>query len=264
MNVDKSGRRIQRMFGQIAGRYDLLNRMLSGGTDIYWRNRAVQQVPLDAGGQLLDVCTGTGDLALEFWRRGRGQVEVVGTDFTHEMLELACRKGDRGRKKVHARTLQPLCFLEADTQRLPFADARFDAVTVAFGLRNCSSTELALKEMVRVCRPGGQVMVLEFSMPQQRILGGLYRFYFRRILPGIGQLLARNRESAYSYLPESVSSFPSGGALAEEMERCGLTKVTWTPLTLGIATIYHGRRAEQLESSSPAAVAATEPTASSC
>ncbi|MCA9116855.1 MAG: bifunctional demethylmenaquinone methyltransferase/2-methoxy-6-polyprenyl-1,4-benzoquinol methylase UbiE [Planctomycetaceae bacterium] len=244
-DVDKSGQRIRRMFGQIAGRYDLLNRTLSAGTDVYWRNRAVQQVPLQPGSRLLDVCTGTGDLALAFWQQGKGQVDVVGTDFTHEMLALACTKGSRAVQKATRSSgtesaTRPLTFLEADTQHLPFEDSSFDAVTVAFGLRNCSDTSLALREMARVCKPGGQVMVLEFSMPQQKVLGGLYRFYFLRVLPRVGQLLARNPESAYSYLPESVGQFPSGKALAQQMEQCGLEQVRWTPLTLGIATIYHG------------------------
>ncbi len=133
-------------------------------------------------------------------------------------------------------------FLEADTQQLPFDDDCFQIVSVAFGLRNVTDTERGLREMTRVCRPGGQVVVLEFSLPGNRVLRAIYRWYFRHVLPRIGQLLARNRQSAYNYLPESVSEFPYGDALADKMRTCGMEDVTWTPLTFGVATLYRGRK----------------------
>jgi demethylmenaquinone methyltransferase/2-methoxy-6-polyprenyl-1,4-benzoquinol methylase len=226
------------MFGEISPRYDFLNHVLSGGTDIYWRWRTVRAVPPEGDAPLLDICTGTGDLALAYWKKSRGRVPVVGADFTPEMLVLARRKLSRQRGGAGA----SMVFVGADAQRLPFADETFQIVSVAFGLRNVADTDQGLREMVRVCRRGGRVAVLEFSMPTNRLIRGGYRFYFRRILPRLGQLLSRNRQSAYSYLPASVEEFPQGAALAERMERAGLAGVRWTPLTFGVATLYVGRK----------------------
>jgi demethylmenaquinone methyltransferase/2-methoxy-6-polyprenyl-1,4-benzoquinol methylase len=237
MTVDKSEQRIRSMFGEISGRYDFLNHFLSGGVDYYWRWRTVRRTRLEPGVPVLDVCTGTGDLALAFWRRGKGHVPVVGADFTHEMLRLARRKVPKA-----ATTKAALEFLEADAQQLPFGDDLFQVVSVAFGLRNVTDTRQGLREMTRVCRPGGRVMVLEFSLPENRLIRGTYRWYFRNILPRIGQLLARNSHAAYEYLPQSVAEFPQGAELAGMMAECGLTSVTWTPLTFGIATLYVGTR----------------------
>lgn len=245
--IDKSEQRVRQMFGEIAARYDFLNHLLSGGTDYYWRWQTVRRVPPEGSAPILDVCTGTGDLALAYWKAGRGQVSIVGTDFTHEMLVLANRKRPKAAPAaVH--------YLEADTQRLPFGDDTFQIVSVAFGLRNVTNTERGLREMARVCRPGGRVAVLEFSLPGNRILRGAYQAYFRNVLPRIGQLLARNRQAAYNYLPASVSEFPYGDALAELMRRCGLESVQWTPLTFGIATLYFGKK-PSAENSTPAATA---------
>lgn len=237
MTVDKSEKRIREMFGEISPRYDFLNHFLSGGTDYYWRWRAVRAVP-PGEGPILDVCTGTGDLAIAYWKKAKGRAEVVGTDFTHEMLRIARQKIPASDQTEAA----PLTFLEADTQKLPFADDQFQVVSVAFGLRNVTDTAQGLSEMVRVLKPGGCVIVLEFSMPQNRVIGGLYRWYFKNILPRIGQFLARNRQSAYNYLPQSVSEFPHGQALADLMQSAGLTQVTWKPLTFGIASMYWGTK----------------------
>ncbi|MFQ5733769.1 MAG: bifunctional demethylmenaquinone methyltransferase/2-methoxy-6-polyprenyl-1,4-benzoquinol methylase UbiE [Planctomycetaceae bacterium] len=241
--VDKSERRIRRMFGEISPKYDFLNHFLSGGTDRYWRWRTVRRVPPEGDAPILDVCTGTGDLALAYWRKAKGRVRVVGADFTREMLTRAEEKGT-----TLARTFPeqlPPTFLEADAQRLPFADDRFQIVSVAFGLRNVTDTERALREMTRVCRPGGRVAVLEFSMPGNRLIRGLYTWYFRRVLPRIGQLFMRNSQSAYAYLPESVAEFPQGEQLAALLLGCGMTEVTFTPLTFGVATLYVGRKPER-------------------
>jgi demethylmenaquinone methyltransferase / 2-methoxy-6-polyprenyl-1,4-benzoquinol methylase len=231
--VDKSGERVRRMFGEIAPRYDLLNHLLSGGVDVYWRWRTVRAARPSGTEPILDVCTGTGDLALAYSRAGQGAA-VVGTDFTHEMLVRARAKPQA------ANCANVLQFLEADTQRLPFRDDQFQIVSVAFGLRNVTDTRRGLREMTRVCRPGGRVVVLEFSTPRNRAFGAAYRWYFRNVLPRIGQLIARNRESAYNYLPQSVSEFPDGARLAEIMQECGLSAVTHRPLTCGIATLYIG------------------------
>ena len=136
----------------------------------------------------------------------------------------------------------PIEFVEADAQRLPFADDRFQIVSVAFGLRNVTQTLEGLKEMARVCAPGGRVVVLEFSMPSNAVLGSVYRWYFRHVLPRIGQLVSGDKQSAYKYLPDSVSEFPCGERLASMMESCGLERVTWTPLSFGIATLYVGTK----------------------
>ena len=240
--VDKSEARVRQMFGEISGRYDLMNHLLSGGVDYYWRWRAIRAVAPAGTVPILDVCTGTGDLALAYWKAGRGQIPVMATDFTPEMLRLAEGKRDRQIGKRISNGATSLTFLEADTQKLPFENDHFQIVSVAFGLRNVTNTEAGLSEMIRVCRPGGRVAILEFSMPSNPVFNLIYRNYFKYVLPRIGQLLAKNKQSAYDYLPASVSEFPYGQALANKLESCGLTNVTWVPLTFGIATLYVGQK----------------------
>lgn len=234
MPVDKSDRRVRRMFGEIAGRYDLLNRLLSLGIDQRWRRRTVRAVPPSGEGPVLDVCTGTADLALAYWRAGLGQVGVFGADFCREMLAV-------GREKVRrAGAQRGVTLVEADAQRLPFSDDTFQVVSVAFGLRNVEDADRGLCEMVRVCRPGGKVAVLEFSLPEGRLARAVYGWYFRRLLPRIGQALARNRHDAYHYLPASVGEFPQGEALARRMRAAGLGEVRCLPFTFGVAALYVG------------------------
>lgn len=225
------------MFGEIAPRYDLLNRMLSGGTDVYWRWQTVRIVPPQPDGPILDVCTGTGDLAIAYWKKAGRRLPVVGTDFTHEMLVRAEGKAARAGA---GNGQGPITLLEADTQSLPFGDEEFQIVCVAFGLRNVTDTRRGLREMVRVCRRGGTVVVLEFSEPRGALFRRAYQAYFKHVLPRIGQLVARNQEDAYNYLPSSVSEFPCGQALADVMQECGLHEVRFKPLTGGIATLYYG------------------------
>lgn len=239
--VDKSEQRIRQMFGEIAVRYDFLNHFLSGGTDVYWRWRTVRAAAPQGTAPILDVCSGTGDLALAYRKRTRGAIPVIGADFTHEMLLLADQKSEAARQTA-ANSGQPFVFLQADTQELPFADNLFQIVCVAFGLRNVTDTARGLREMIRVCQPGGRVVVLEFSLPGNPLLRWAYGWYFRNILPRLGQWLARNRQQAYNYLPESVSGFPYGQALADLMQDCGLETVTFRPLTFGIATLYIGQK----------------------
>lgn len=242
VTVDKSEARVRQMFGEISGRYDLMNHLLSGGVDVYWRWRTIRLVPPRGDAPILDVCTGTGDLALAYWNAGRRRISVIGTDFTPEMLRLAEVKRDRQIQKGTEGGSVGVSFVEADTQQLPFEDDRFQIVSVAFGLRNVTNTERGIREMVRVCQPGGRVAVLEFSMPTNPFFHWIYRNYFRYVLPRIGQLLARNRQSAYEYLPASVSEFPYGKALADHLTEWGLENVTWKPLTFGIATLYVGQK----------------------
>lgn len=229
------------MFGEIAERYDLMNHLLSGGVDVYWRARTIRQVAPEGDAPILDVCTGTGDLALAYWKRGAGRIAVTGSDFTPEMLDLARQKVERTAKSlpVDAAGIE---FIQADTQQLPFESDTYQIVSVAFGLRNVTDTRRGLDEMIRVCQPGGRVAILEFSQPTQPLLGAGYRWYFKNVLPRIGQFFARNRQAAYHYLPQSVSEFPCGADLAAILEERGLVEVTWTPLTFGIATLYVGRK----------------------
>ena len=235
--VDKSGEKVRRMFAQIAPRYDRLNQLLSLNIDKSWRRKVVDQLKLVGSAPFLDVCTGTGELAFEVARRYTGKFEVLGTDFCAPMLELARQKSNR---LLGSST--SVRFLEADTERLPFGDNLFQAVTVAFGIRNVSNTALGLREMIRVCQPHGQVAVLEFSHPTLPVLKQFYYGYFRFLLPAIGQIMARNSESAYHYLPQSVREFPSGLAMVQFMEQQGLRSVRAIPLTLGVATIYLGEK----------------------
>jgi demethylmenaquinone methyltransferase/2-methoxy-6-polyprenyl-1,4-benzoquinol methylase len=233
--VDKREMRIRQMFGAIAPSYDLLNHLLSLNIDKYWRWRTTRLVP-PAAGPILDLCCGTGDLALAYDRAAGGATPIVGADFCHEMLRLARDK------TAGARAAGRVRYVEADAQRLPFADDLFQITTVAFGLRNVTDTDRGIAEMVRVTRPGGKVAILEFSQPRHWLFGRLYRFYFRRLLPLIGQTISGSKDRAYCYLPASVMEFPDGEALAERLCGQGLIDVTWSPFTFGIATLYAGTK----------------------
>ncbi|MEM7477047.1 MAG: bifunctional demethylmenaquinone methyltransferase/2-methoxy-6-polyprenyl-1,4-benzoquinol methylase UbiE [Planctomycetota bacterium] len=232
--LDKSGERVRDMFAQIAPRYDLMNHLLSLGIDVSWRKRVLKQLRLDQDLPILDCCTGTGDLALMLAKHVQGKQQVIGTDFCAPMLENA--------RKKHAAKFSrlPVDFIEADSQELPFEDDKFQAVTVAFGLRNVQDTDLGIREMLRVCAPGGQVCVLEFSKPTMPGLSHLYQAYFRHVLPRVGQTFAKNNREAYEYLPNSVAEFPTGQALADRLEQAGLKEVRVTQMTLGVASIYIG------------------------
>ncbi|MCS7168461.1 MAG: bifunctional demethylmenaquinone methyltransferase/2-methoxy-6-polyprenyl-1,4-benzoquinol methylase UbiE [Gemmatales bacterium] len=231
--LDKSSSRIRAMFGAIAPRYDFLNHLLSCQVDRYWRWKTTRLVPPQGNAPILDVCTGTGDLALAYWRAGRKSVPVVGADFCGEMLNLA-------RKKANRLRAQNLTFVLADAQRLPFAADQFQIVSIAFGLRNLTDFRRGLHEMVRVACPGGRVVILEFSRPSESFWGRLYQWYFQRLLPRIGQLVSGQR--AYYYLPASVMEFPDGEALAQEMRQVGLVSVWWRPFAFRIATLYVGTK----------------------
>jgi len=235
--LDKRETRIRRMFSAIAPSYDLLNHLLSLNIDKYWRRRTTRLVPPTGTGPILDLCTGTGDLALAYDRAASGRLAIIGADFCHAMLVRACRKTDKRQAS------ERVCYLEADAQQLPFPDCRFQITAVAFGLRNITDTDRGLAEMVRVTQPGGRVAILEFSQPRSRLFGRLYRFYFRHILPRIGQAISQSKENAYRYLPASVQEFPDGDALAERLRRHGLKDVRWYPFTFGIATLYVGTKA---------------------
>lgn len=235
--VNKNGERVRDMFAQIAPRYDLMNHVLSLGIDILWRKKVVRSLRLNGELPILDCCTGTGDLALMLAAEVQGRVPIVGSDFCPAMLKYAVQKHLEKYPDYNLR------FVEADSQSLPFEDRSFQAVTVAFGLRNVEDTDQGIREMMRVCAPGGQVCVLEFSTPTLPVFKQGYQLYFKHVLPRVGQWFAKNDKDAYDYLPNSVAEFPSGQALANRMEALGLRNVRVLPLTLGIASIYIGERA---------------------
>jgi demethylmenaquinone methyltransferase/2-methoxy-6-polyprenyl-1,4-benzoquinol methylase len=233
--LDKHETRIRRMFAGIAERYDLLNHLLSLNIDRTWRRQVTRLVPL-RDGPLLDVCSGTGDLAFAYDAAAGGGVPIVGADFCHEMLVKATEKSKRRGSS------ERIVFVEADAQRLPFANDTFEVVTVAFGLRNVTDPEQGIREMTRVTRPGGRVAILEFSRPRHWLFGRLYRYYFRFLLPLVGQMVSRSRERAYSYLPASALEFPDGEELAARLRAHGLADVHYQRFTFGIATLYIGTK----------------------
>lgn len=236
--LDKREVRIRRMFDGIARSYDFLNHFLSLNIDRRWREKTARLVPPGPAeqGPILDLCTGTGDLALTYDRASGGAVPVVGADFSHAMLVRAVDKAAAAGAAARVR------FVEADAQSLPFPDDAFQLVTNSFGLRNITDLDRGLAEMVRVTRPGGRVAVLEFSRPRNRLLGRLYYAYFRFVLPLIGQFISGSRENAYRYLPASVLQFPDYDALADRMRAAGLADVRYEPFTFGVATLYVGMK----------------------
>ena len=239
--LDKREVRIRRMFGQIAPWYDFLNHLLSLNIDRAWRRKVARLAAVTdpAAGPVLDLCTGTGDLAFAYDSANKGTLSIVGADFCHEMLVRARFKSAK------RKSAERLTFVEADAQELPFAAGAFQLVTCGFGLRNVTDTDRGLAEMVRVTRPGGRVAILEFSRPTGRVFAPLYRWYFESLLPRIGHLFSKSPESAYNYLPASVMAFPDGAELAAKLEGHGLVGVTFTPLTFGVATLYVGTRPTQ-------------------
>lgn len=221
------------MFAGVARHYDLLNHVLSLNIDKRWRRTTVRKVPSLNDQPILDVCTGTGDLAIEY-AKSPGKPRVIGADFCREMLVIARQKADKYKL--------PIEFFEADAMQLPFADSSFQIVSVGFGLRNVSDTMKGILEMVRVAAPGGRVAILEFSRPRVPILRSLYLAYFKYLLPRIGQSVSKSSHDAYHYLPASVMQFPDGEEMVALMQQAGLSKVEFFPLTLGIATLYIGTK----------------------
>jgi demethylmenaquinone methyltransferase/2-methoxy-6-polyprenyl-1,4-benzoquinol methylase len=222
------------MFAGIAGRYDLLNHLLSGNIDKRWRRAVAQTLEpsLTKGSRVLDVACGTGDLSLVLARAGEAQ--IVGLDFCRPMLEIARQKAEAESRAVP--------FVEGDALRLPFADETFDAVTIAFGLRNLAGVSDGLRELRRILRRGGRLAVLEFSSPVVPGFRALFRFYFACVLPRIGGWVSGSR-GAYEYLPDSVSRFPDQKRLAGLMREAGFENVGYRNLTGGIAALHTGTRA---------------------
>ena len=223
------------MFSRLAPRYDLLNRLLSAGIDQRWRRAAVAEMSPAFGGRHLDIATGTADMALEIVRQKGKQLLVAGTDISVEMMRIGqnkCAKAGAGDR---------VFFVRAPGESLPFRDAAFDSACIGFGIRNLEDRNLGLYEMCRVVRPGGHVVVLEFSTPQGRFLSSFHHFYLTRILPRIGGMIS-SRPDAYKYLSESIPSFPEPAEFKRMMLAAGCSHVTIRPLTFGIVTLYVGRR----------------------
>lgn len=232
--LDERNRAIGEMFSSIAPRYDFLNRLLSFGADRRWRRAAVAEVEPERGGRHLDVATGTADVALEILRRNGPAAYVAGSDLSPGMVRI-------GREKASREGLADrMGFVIAPGESLPFRDAAFDSASVAFGIRNLVDRRLGLREMCRVVRPGGRIVVLEFSRPRSSLFGAVYRIYFTKVLPRLGGLFSRR--AAYSYLPESVAAFPDPETFAGMMREAGCSAVAFRPLTLGIVTLYVGTR----------------------
>lgn len=230
-NKEGKKQQVRSMFNSIAPRYDFLNHFLSLGTDYCWRKKTIRLIGKRHPEKILDVATGTGDLAIAAAKL-RPQ-KITGIDIAEEMLTI-------GRKKIARKKLEHLISLETgDSENLKFPDESFDAVMVAFGVRNFENLEKGLAEMHRVLKRGGIAAILEFSGPEKFPVRQLYHFYFRFILPVVGRFISGNR-SAYTYLPESVSKFPSGDEFLQCMEKAGFNNNTRNPLTFGIATLYSG------------------------
>jgi demethylmenaquinone methyltransferase / 2-methoxy-6-polyprenyl-1,4-benzoquinol methylase len=233
VSTSKDPRRIAAMFDGIARRYDTLNHLLSAGLDRRWRRRAVRELRLDTGAVVLDMCTGTGDLALG-WAEDAA-ARVYGVDFAAEMLRRAQAKVAKGNvtARVH--------LVRGDATAVPFPDAAFDAASIAFGIRNVLDPEQACRELHRVLRPGGRLVVLEFGRPRVPGISTAYAWYFKYLLPLVGRAISKHGE-AYSYLPASVATFPVGEAFTTVLRAAGFAEATYVPLSLGIVYMYVARK----------------------
>ena len=227
----------RKMFTSIAPRYDFLNRLLSVGQDKYWRQRAIDLLDPMGNERILDVATGTGDVVIEVAKRNLS-VKIFGIDFSQRMLDL-------GRIKIARNGYNQAVSLQIGSgECLPFADESFDGVICAFGIRNFADVQLGLREFFRVLKPGGRVVVLEFSIPQNQFLKTAYEWYFNLILPKIGNIIS-GHSNAYSYLPESVANFPSQKKFIKWIEKIGFKKVSFSELTFGIVSIHRGYKVSE-------------------
>ena len=239
--------RVKNLFSVIARHYDFLNTLLSLKRDKSWRRETVKVSDVKPASKVLDVCTGTGELALAYSDKIGAGGFVIGSDFCFEMLVIGDQKLQQPVGAISNRTTN---FLAADTLILPFLDNTFDVVSVGFGIRNVADLEMGIREMTRVAAPGGRVVILEFTQPMNPLFRSLYYFYFTKILPFVGNLISRNKDDAYGYLPRSVMKFPNCDALKEVMEQCGLIDVRFHRKTFGIVAIHVGKKPDKASSES--------------
>ena len=237
-DLSKSPAKIAGMFDAIAGRYDLLNHLLSAGVDRRWRRRAIRSLQLTGGERILDLCTGTGDLAIAAVSARPAAARVVGVDFSGAMLRVG--EGKLRRDRLDSR----VSMVQGDATRIPLADASVDAVTIGFGIRNVERMDLACAELRRVLKPGGRLAILEFAVPTMPVFGAFYAWYTNRVLPRIGRALSRN-DSAYAYLPASISAFATPDEFVKILRQAGFTKISPTRLMLGSVILYTARRDEE-------------------
>jgi len=254
--VADKARRVNEMFSAIAPSYDLNNRLHSMGMDQHWRSVAVKMAGVEATDQIVDVACGTGDLTLKFARKliscnpmGNDQLrpsQVLGIDFTYEMLPIAVDKSRYVLKngwRDHLGNLYEVArFLQGDAMNLPLPDKSIDILSIAFGIRNVSDWGKAIDEFARVLKPGGRLIILEFSLPTHPMMRGLYNFYFRKIMPRTATLISGDKTGAYKYLPESVNTFISREAMQGKMAEAGFGEIVAKPLTFGICVCYKGVR----------------------
>ena len=234
-DISKSPERIAGMFDAIAGRYDFLNHLLSAGIDRGWRRRAIRSLQLTGGERVLDVCTGTGDLAIAAVRAQPSASQVVGIDFSGAML----RVGDR---KLRERRLSGrITMVQGDAAWIPIADRTVDAVTIGFGIRNVQDMDAVCAELHRVLRPGGRLAILEFAVPTSPVFGALYGWYVSRVLPRIGRVVSRSG-SAYAYLPASISAFATPDEFVKILRRAGFTEIYPIRLALGSVILYTAQK----------------------
>ena len=234
-DVSKSPEKIAGMFDAIAGRYDLLNHLLSAGIDRRWRTRAIRSLQLTGRERVLDLCTGTGDLAIAAVRAQPPAARVVGVDFSGAMLRV-------GADKVRSAGLDAgVTMVRGDAARIPAGDASVDAVTIGFGIRNVEHIDAAAAELYRVLKPGGRLAILEFAVPTLPVFREFYGWYVNRVLPQIGRALSRN-DSAYAYLPASISAFASPDEFVKILRQAGFHAISPIPLMLGSVILYTARR----------------------
>lgn len=228
---DSKKNQVAQMFNSIAGKYDFLNHFLSAGIDIYWRKKAIGLLQKSKPRQILDIATGTGDFAIEALNINPDK--ITGIDISEGMLAV-------GREKLKKKGLEnKIELLSGDSENLQFKPETFDAITAAFGVRNFENLEKGLSEMHRVLKPGGRVVILEFSKPTAFPMKQAYNFYFKNILPVFGKMISKDN-AAYTYLPESVQAFPDGKAFLSILSQVGFSQTEWQPLTFGICSIYTG------------------------
>jgi len=237
-SISKSPDRIAGMFDAIAGRYDFLNHFLSAGIDYTWRRRAIKALELTGTERVLDLCTGTADLAIAARTASPPAARVVGVDFSHEMLRVGVAKV---RRIASAKSAASVALVRGDAMRIPAADRSVDAVTIAFGIRNVEQPDVACRDIYRILRSGGRIAILEFAIPTAPLIRSAYLAYFRHVLPRLGRMISKHG-AAYDYLPASVNAFTTPDNFVKILRQSGFSAIKAVPLTFGIVYLYTGHK----------------------